>query len=90
MSRQVEVPQHQVQVESPTLSTSSGPDSIKVSWRIGKVAQQWKYEEDVTEQFGIASLLDFEGKIYFSFVARYIESFLSNPYIDTASALHGY
>ncbi|KAJ8356215.1 hypothetical protein SKAU_G00190090 [Synaphobranchus kaupii] len=68
---------------------------LKVIWRRGKVAQQWRFAEGVwipkeedsrrIDQFRIISLLSVEGKIFFSIVARRLADFLSNNgYIDTS------
>lgn len=68
---------------------------IKVIWRRGKVAQQWRHAEGVwipkeessstTEQFRVISLLSVEGKIFFSILARRLTEFLlRNKYIDTS------
>ncbi|XP_075304756.1 retrovirus-related Pol polyprotein from type-1 retrotransposable element R2 [Odontesthes bonariensis] len=67
---------------------------LRVIWRRGKVAQQWRHAEGVwipkeessitIEQFRIISLLSVEGKIFFSIVARRLMEFLlRNTYIDT-------
>lgn len=67
----------------------------KVIWRRGKVAQQWQFAEGVwipkeedsknINQFRIISLLNVEGKIFFSVAARRLTDFLSNNgYIDTS------
>ncbi|XP_063050108.1 uncharacterized protein LOC134444859 [Engraulis encrasicolus] len=68
---------------------------LRVIWRRGKVAQQWRHAEGVwipkeessstIEQFRIISLLSVEGKIFFSIVARRLMEFLlRNTYIDTS------
>lgn len=68
---------------------------IRVIWRRGKVAQQWRFAEGVwipkekdskkINQFRIISLLNVEGKIFFSIVARRLTNFLlANNYIDTS------
>ncbi|XP_077083545.1 uncharacterized protein LOC143736754 isoform X1 [Siphateles boraxobius] len=68
---------------------------LKVIWRRGKAAQQWRFaegvwipkEEDAKEisQFRIVSLLSVEGKIFFNIVARRLaDFFLKNGYIDTS------
>ncbi|KAI4879743.1 hypothetical protein NFI96_004950, partial [Prochilodus magdalenae] len=68
---------------------------IKVIWRRGKVAQQWRHAEGVwipkeenastIEQFRVISLLSVEGKVFFSIVARSLTKFLlGNGYIDTS------
>lgn len=68
---------------------------IRVIWRRGKVAQQWRFAEGVwipkekdskkINQFRIISLLSVEGKIFFSIVARRLTNFLlTNNYIDTS------
>ncbi len=68
---------------------------LRVIWRRGKVAQQWRFAEGIwipkeedskkIDQFRIISLLSVEGKIFFSIVARRLTDFLSsNGYIDTS------
>ncbi|XP_077372334.1 uncharacterized protein LOC144033646 [Festucalex cinctus] len=68
---------------------------LRVIWRRGKVAQQWRHAEGVwipkeessitIEQFRIISLLSVESKIFFSIVARRMTEFLlRNTYIDTS------
>uniref|UniRef100_A0A3B1JAJ2 Reverse transcriptase domain-containing protein n=1 Tax=Astyanax mexicanus TaxID=7994 RepID=A0A3B1JAJ2_ASTMX len=68
---------------------------LKVIWRRGKVARQWRFAEGVwipkeevsknIDQFRIISLLSVEGKIFFSILARRLTDFLSsNHYIDTS------
>ncbi|XP_073731592.1 uncharacterized protein [Misgurnus anguillicaudatus] len=68
---------------------------IKVIWRRGKVAQQWRHAEGVwipkeessstIEQFRVISLLSVECKIFFSILARRLTDFLlRNAYIDTS------
>ncbi|XP_038131552.1 uncharacterized protein LOC119776958 [Cyprinodon tularosa] len=68
---------------------------IRVVWRRGKVAQQWRHSEgvwipkeenasDIT-QFRTISLLSVEGKIFFKILAnRLSEYLLRNSYIDTS------
>ncbi len=66
---------------------------LKVIWRRGKIAQQWRYAEGVCipkeekseniYQFQVISLLSVESKIFFSIVAKRLSNFLlSNKYID--------
>ncbi|XP_029943214.1 uncharacterized protein LOC115385372 [Salarias fasciatus] len=68
---------------------------IKVIWRRGRVATQWRSAEGVwipkeeeasnIEQFRIISLLCVEGKIFFKIVAQRLTDFLlKNGYIDTS------
>ncbi|KAJ8008617.1 hypothetical protein DPEC_G00106740 [Dallia pectoralis] len=68
---------------------------LKVIWRRGKVAKQWRFAEGVwspkeeesktINQFRIISLLSVEGKIFFSIVARRLTDYLlRNSYIDTS------
>ncbi|KAL7856411.1 hypothetical protein AOLI_G00200150 [Acnodon oligacanthus] len=68
---------------------------LKVIWRRGKVAQQWRFAEGVwipkeeelktINQFRTISLLSVEGKIFFSIVARRLTDYLlRNSYIDTS------
>lgn len=68
---------------------------LRVIWRRGKVAKQWRFAEGVwipkeegsrtIDQFRIISLLSVEGKVFFSIVARRLADFLSsNNYIDTS------
>ncbi|XP_067284127.1 uncharacterized protein [Pseudorasbora parva] len=68
---------------------------LKVIWRRGKVAQQWRFAEGVwipkeeesktIDQFRNISLLSVEGKIFFSIVARRLTDYLlRNSYIDTS------
>lgn len=68
---------------------------IKVIWRRGRVATQWRSaegvwipkEEDASniEQFRIISLLCVEGKIFFKIVSQRLTDFLlKNSYIDTS------
>ncbi|KAJ8014696.1 hypothetical protein DPEC_G00018330 [Dallia pectoralis] len=68
---------------------------LKVIWRRGKVAKQWRFAEGVwipkeeesktIDQFKIISLLSVEGKIFFSIVARRLTDYLlRNSYIDTS------
>nr|XP_057943465.1 uncharacterized protein LOC131138512 [Doryrhamphus excisus] len=67
---------------------------IKVVWRRGKVAKQWRHAEGVwipkeenasnIMQFRTISLLSVEGKIFFKILAnRLTEYLLRNSYIDT-------
>ncbi len=66
---------------------------LKVIWRRGKIAQQWRYAEGVCipkeekseniYQFRVISLLSVESKIFFSIMAKRLSNFLlSNKYID--------
>lgn len=66
---------------------------LRVIWRRGKVAQQWRSAEGVwvpkeekstiIEQFRTISLLNVEGKIFFSILSqRLSDYFLKNQYID--------
>ncbi|RXN38269.1 reverse transcriptase [Labeo rohita] len=68
---------------------------LKVIWRRGKVAAQWRYAEGVwipkeegscdIEQFRIISLLSVESKIFFKIVSQRLTVFLQkNSYIDTS------
>ncbi|KAK0141886.1 Transposable element Tcb2 transposase [Merluccius polli] len=68
---------------------------LRVIWRRGKVAQQWRFAEGVwipkeenaknIEQFRTISLLSVEGKIFFAILSRRLTEFLlKNEYIDTA------
>lgn len=68
---------------------------LRVIWRRGKTAQQWRFAEGVwipkeedskdISQFRIMSLLSVEGKIFFSIVAKRLAVFfLKNAYIDTS------
>ncbi|XP_076860736.1 uncharacterized protein LOC143513938 [Brachyhypopomus gauderio] len=68
---------------------------IKVVWRRGRVAKQWRYAEGVwipkeenasnISQFRTISLLSVEGKIFFKVLAnRLTEYLLKNSYIDTS------
>ncbi|KAL7876168.1 hypothetical protein AOLI_G00111310 [Acnodon oligacanthus] len=66
---------------------------LKVIWRRGKVAQQWRFAEGVwipkeeesktIDQFRTISLLSVEGKIFFSIVARRLTDYLLRN-IDTS------
>nr|XP_055028991.1 uncharacterized protein LOC129418090 [Misgurnus anguillicaudatus]XP_055035306.1 uncharacterized protein LOC129423146 [Misgurnus anguillicaudatus] len=68
---------------------------IRVVWRRGKVAQQWRHAEgiwipkeenanDIT-QFRTISLLSVEGKIFFKILANRLSEYLMrNSYIDTS------
>lgn len=68
---------------------------IRVIWRRGRVAKQWRHAEDVwipkeesdasdITQFHTISLLSVEGKIFFKILAnRLTELLLRNSYIDT-------
>ena len=69
--------------------------TIKVIWRRGKVANQWRKCEGVwipkeensreIDQFRSISLLSTESKIFFSILSRRLSNFLlSNNYIDTS------
>lgn len=68
---------------------------LKVIWRRGKVATQWRHAEGVwipkeenssnIEQFRIISLLSVESKIFFRILSnRLTEFLLRNAYIDTS------
>ena len=68
---------------------------LRVIWRRGKVAQQWRFAEGVwipkeenaknIEQFRTISLLSVEGKIFFAILSRRLTEFLlKNEYIDTS------
>ncbi|XP_061772124.1 uncharacterized protein LOC133562186 [Nerophis ophidion] len=68
---------------------------LKVIWRRGKVADQWRQAEGVwipkeeksknINQFRTISLLSVEGKIFFSLMARRLTDYLlKNSYIDTS------
>ncbi|XP_061747756.1 uncharacterized protein LOC133545995, partial [Nerophis ophidion] len=68
---------------------------LKVMWRRGKVADQWRQAEGVwipkeeksqnINQFRTISLLSVEGKIFFSLMARRLTDYLlKNSYIDTS------
>ncbi len=68
---------------------------LKVIWRRGKVAAQWRHAEGVwipkeenssnIEQFRIISLLSVESKIFFKIVSQQLTEFLlKNAYIDTS------
>ena len=68
---------------------------IRVVWRRGRVADQWRCAEGVwvpkeensrdIEQFRSISLLSVESKIFFSILSRRLASFLlNNKYIDTS------
>ncbi|XP_028292553.1 uncharacterized protein LOC114455485 [Gouania willdenowi] len=68
---------------------------LRVIWRKGKVADQWRQAEGVwipkeeksqnINQFRAISLLSVEGKIFFSLVSRRLTDFLlKNSYIDTS------
>lgn len=68
---------------------------VKVIWRRGKVAVQWKYAEGVwtpkdegscnIEQFRIILLLSVESKTFFKIMSQHLTDFLSkNSYIDTS------
>ncbi|XP_054628013.1 uncharacterized protein LOC129179159 [Dunckerocampus dactyliophorus] len=69
--------------------------TLRVIWRRGAVADQWRLAEGVwipkeenstkLEQFRTISLLSVEGKIFFSILSRRLTDFLlKNAYIDTA------
>ena len=64
-------------------------------WRRGRVANQWRQAKGVwipkeekskeINQFRIISLLNTEGKIFFSILSRHLSKFLiMNEYIDTS------
>lgn len=66
---------------------------LRVIWRRGKVAQQWRSAEGVwvpkeerstsIEQFRTISLLNVEGKIFFSILSQRLSDYLlKNQYID--------
>ncbi|KAL1266763.1 hypothetical protein QQF64_002438 [Cirrhinus molitorella] len=68
---------------------------LRVIWRRGAVADQWRQAEGVwipkeenstkLEQFRTISLLSVEGKIFFSILSRRLTDFLlKNAYIDTS------
>lgn len=68
---------------------------LRVIWRKGKTARQWRFAEGVwipkeedsknISQFRIISLLSVEGKIFFSIVAKRLADFLlKNRYINTS------
>lgn len=68
---------------------------LRVIWRRGKVANQWRCAEGVwipkeedskdISQFRTISLLSVEGKIFFSILSRRLTEFLlKNSYIDTS------
>ncbi|XP_038154112.1 uncharacterized protein LOC119791846 [Cyprinodon tularosa] len=68
---------------------------LKVIWRRGKVAEQWRFAEGVwipkeegstnIDQFRTIFLLSVEGKLFFSIVARRLTDYLlRNSYIDTS------
>ncbi|XP_077380867.1 uncharacterized protein LOC144020874 [Festucalex cinctus] len=69
--------------------------TLKVIWRRGRVANQWRRAEGVwipkeedsknINQFRTISLLSVEGKVFFSIVSRRLTEFLlKNNYIDTS------
>nr|XP_061836351.1 uncharacterized protein LOC133619387 [Nerophis lumbriciformis] len=69
--------------------------TLKVIWRRGRVANQWRCAEGVwipkeedsknINQFRTISLLSVEGKVFFSIVSRRLTEFLlKNNYIDTS------
>ncbi|XP_061920230.1 uncharacterized protein LOC133660667 [Entelurus aequoreus] len=69
--------------------------TLKVIWRRGRVADQWRCAEGVwipkeedsknINQFRTISLLSVEGKVFFSIVSRRLTEFLlKNNYIDTS------
>ena len=69
--------------------------TLRVCWRRGRVAEQWRYAEGVwipkedksstLSQFRTISLLSVEGKIFFSILARRLTAYLlKNSYIDTS------
>lgn len=66
---------------------------LRVIWRRGRVADQWRWAEGVwipkeensknINQFRTISLLSVEGKVFFSIVSRRLTEFLlKNKYID--------
>nr|AAN12398.1 polyprotein [Tetraodon nigroviridis] len=68
---------------------------LRVIWRRGKVAHQWRWAEGVwvpkeekstlIEQFRTISLLNVEGKIFFSILSHRLSDFLlKNQYIDSS------
>ena len=68
---------------------------LQTIWRRGRVADQWRQAEGVwipkeekskeIDQFRIVSLLNTEGKIFFSILSRRLSKFLiMNEYIDTS------
>ena len=68
---------------------------LRTIWRRGRVADQWRQAEGVwipkeekskeIDQFRIISLLNTEGKIFFSILSRRLSKFLiMNEYIDTS------
>ena len=68
---------------------------LRVIWRRGRVANQWRCAEGVwipkeensktIEQFRTISLLSVEGKIFFSILSRRLTEFiLQNEYVDTS------
>ncbi|TWW59294.1 hypothetical protein D4764_06G0008240, partial [Takifugu flavidus] len=69
--------------------------ALKVIWRRGRVADQWRCAEGLwipkeedsknINQFRTISLLSVEGKVFFSIVSRRLTEFLlKNNYIDTS------
>lgn len=70
--------------------------ALKVIWERGKVAQSWRYTEEIyipkeeksenIDQFQVISLLGVESKIFFSIVAKRLSNFLlGNKYIYTSA-----
>ena len=68
---------------------------LRTIWRRGRVADQWRQAEGLwipieekskeIDQFRIISLLNIEGKIFFSILSRRLSKFLiMNEYIDTS------
>ena len=68
---------------------------LRTIWRRGRVTDQWRQAEGVwipkeekskeIDQFRIISLLNTEGKIFFSILSRRLSKFLiMNEYIDTS------
>ena len=68
---------------------------LRIMWRRGKVVGQWKYSQGIwipkeegakkINQFRCISLLNVEGKIFFSLLNRRLVDFLlKNTYIDTS------
>ncbi|XP_057679566.1 uncharacterized protein LOC130908003 [Corythoichthys intestinalis] len=69
--------------------------ALKVIWRRGRVADQWRCAEGVwipkeegsknINQFRVISLLSVEGKVFFSIISRRLTEFLlKNNYINTS------
>ena len=68
---------------------------LRIIWRRGKVVGQWRYSQGIwipkeerakkINQFRCISLLNVEGKIFFSLLSRLLVDFLlKNTYIDTS------